>query len=183
MSVKLALATAFAAVSLFAMTTVTYADVATVIEKVNIRKAPSPNAKKLGSLPAGTQVEVDPDSCTNGFCQLDNDFGPQGWVAEDFIEFDDGEEPEPEVVAEVCFFDKANFGGASFCMEPGDVANKLPSSWDNRISSLTLEGDISVDLCADKSLFGLCGTFSADTKSLPAKLNNKVSSIEVSEEE
>ncbi len=180
MSVKLALATAFAAVSLFAMTTVTYADVATVIERVNIRTAPSPTAKKIGSLPAGATVEVDPDSCTKGFCQLDNDFGPQGWVAEDFIEFDDEDEPEPEV-AEVCFFDKSNFGGQSFCMEPGDVTNKLPANWDNRISSLTIEGDISVDLCTDKNLFGTCGTFSADTRNLPAKLNNKVTSIEVSE--
>lgn len=181
MSVKLALATAFAAVSLFAMTTTTYADVATVIEKVNIRKAPSPSAKKLGSLQAGTQVEVDPDSCTNGFCQLDNDFGPQGWVAEDFISFDDEEEdPEPEV-AEVCFYDKSNFGGQSFCMEAGDLANKLPTNWDNRISSLTIEGDISVDLCSDKNLYGTCGTFSSNSRNLPAKLNNKVSSIEVSE--
>jgi hypothetical protein len=181
MSVKLALATAIAAVSLFAMTTATYAEVATVIERVNIRKAPSPTAKKIGGLSVGTQVEVDPDSCTNGFCQLDNDFGPQGWVAEDFISFDDEEdEPEPEV-AEVCFFDKSNFGGQSFCMEAGDVANKLPAAWDNRISSLTIEGDISVDLCADKNLYGTCGTFSSDSKNLPAKLNNKVSSIEVSE--
>lgn len=181
MSVKLTLTTAFAAVSLFAMTTASYAEVATVIEKVNIRKAPSPNSKKLGSLPAGSQVEVDPDSCINGFCQLDNDFGPQGWVAEDFISFDDEEEePEPEI-AEVCFYDKSNFGGQSFCMEPGDVANKLPANWDNRISSLTIEGDISVDLCSDKNLYGTCGTFSSDSKNLPAKLNNKVSSVEVSE--
>lgn len=181
MSVKLALATALAAVSLFAMTSVSYADVATVIEKVNIRKAPSPTAKKLGTLQAGTQVEVDPDSCINGFCQLDNDFGPQGWVAEDFIEFEDDYE-EPEVVAEVCFYDKSNFGGASFCLEPGQVMNKLPTSWNDRISSLTIEGDITVDLCSDKNLYGTCGTFSSDSKNLPAKLNNKASSIEVSEE-
>lgn len=183
MSVKLALATAAAAVSLFAMTSVTYADVATVIERVNIRKAPSPTAKKLGSLPAGSQVEVDPDSCTNGFCRLDNDFGPQGWVSEDFIEFDDYVPEEPEVVAEVCFYDKANFSGASFCLEPGELHNKLSSTWNDRISSLEITGDISVDLCTDKGLYGLCGTFTSNAKSLPARLNNKVSSIEVSEEE
>lgn len=182
MSVKLALATAIAAAGLFAMTSVSYAEVVTVIERVNIRKAPSPSAKKLGSLPAGTQVEVDPDSCTNGFCQLDNDFGPQGWVAEDFLEFDDYE-PEPESFAEVCFFDKANFSGASFCLGAGEVESKLSSKWNDRISSLTVEGDISIDLCTDRGLYGLCGTFTSDTRSLPAKLNNRVTSIEVSEEE
>lgn len=183
MSVKLALATALTAVSLFAMTSVTYADVATVLEKVTIRKAPSASAKKIGSLSAGTQVEVDPDSCTKGFCKLDNDFGPQGWVSEDYIEFDDAEPEEPEEIAEVCFYDKANFSGASFCLEPGELQNKLSSKWNDRISSLEVTGDISVDLCSDQGLYGICGTFTSDSKSLPAKLNNKVSSIEVSEEE
>jgi hypothetical protein len=183
MGVKLVLAAAFAAAGLFAMTTSTYAEVATVIQKANIRKAPSPTAKKLGTLSAGTQVEVDPDSCTNGYCQLDNDFGPQGWVGEDFIEFEDAAPEEPEEVAEVCFYDKSNFGGASFCLEPGDVQQKLSSSWNDRISSIEITGDISVDLCSDKNLYGTCGTFASNAKSLPAKLNNKVTSIEVSEEE
>ena len=178
MSVKLALATVIAAAGLFATVSVSYAEVATIIDTVNIRKAPSPKAKKLGTLQAGTSVEVDPDSCTNGFCQLANDFGPVGWILEDSFEF---EEEEPEEVAEACFYDKANFGGASFCLEPGDVQNKLSSKWNDRISSIEITGDISVDLCTDKNLFGLCGTFSSDVANLSSKLNNKVSSIEVSE--
>lgn len=181
MSVKLALATAFAAVGLFASVSVSYADAAMLVGKAAIRKAPAPNAKKLGTLPMGTQVEVDPDSCTNGYCQLDSDFGPQGWISEDLFEF--VEEEEPEEIAEVCFYDKSNFGGASFCLEPGDVQEKLSSKWNDRISSVTVTGDISVDLCSDAGLYGVCTTLSSDVKSLPAKLNNKVSAIEVSEEE
>jgi hypothetical protein len=177
MSVKLALAAVIAAAGLFATVSVSYADVATVTGKASIRKAPSPNAKKLGTLSAGTSIEVDPDSCINGYCQLANDFGPQGWISEDLIEFDD----DFEEVAEACFFDKANFGGASFCLEAGDIENKLSSKWNDRISSIQITGDISVDLCSDKNLYGLCGTFVSDVKVLSSKLNNKVTSIEVSE--
>jgi hypothetical protein len=179
MSVKLALAAVIAAAGLFATVGVSYADVATVIGKANIRKGPSSNAKKIGTLAAGASVEVDPDSCTNGFCQLANDFGPQGWISEDLIEFE--EEEEPEEVAEACFYDKANFGGQSFCLEAGDIENKLSSKWNDRISSIEISGDISVDLCTDKNLYGLCGTFYSDVASLSSKLNNKVTSIEVSE--
>lgn len=178
MSFKLAFAALIAAAGLVATVSVSYADVATITSNVNIRKSPSQQSQKLGTLREGASVEVDPDSCTKGFCKLDNDFGPVGWISEQSFEFD---EEEPEEVAEVCFYDKANFAGPSFCLEAGEVLNKLTSKWNDKISSFEITGDISVDLCTDKNLYGLCGTFTSDTANLSSKLNNKVSSIEVSE--
>ena len=192
MTVKSFLAAAAAALCLAAGTGAALADSATATSPVNVRY--TPGGAKVGVLYRGEEVEV--RKCIGGWCLISHP-GPDGWVSQDYLEFadfgddgledevvidlgDDGGFPDDEAdVAEVCFYDKANFGGSSFCVEGEDTVNRLPGNWNDRISSIEIIGDLTVDLCTEKNLYGACGTFSSSRSSLPGALNNKASSYEI----
>lgn len=193
MRIKSILAIAAAAFSLAAGTGAALADTATASSPVNVRY--TPGGAKVGVLYRGEEVEV--LRCTGGWCLISHP-GPDGWVSQDYLEFadfgdddfedemvidfgDDGfdDEEEEEEVAQVCFYDKANFGGQSFCVEGEDTSNRLSGYWNDRISSIEIIGDLTVDLCTEKNLYGACGTFSSSRSSIPAALNNKVTSYEI----
>jgi len=51
---------------------------------------------------------------------------------------------------EVCFYEGANFSGQSFCMVPGQYnPNLVPSGWNDRISSVYVQGDAGVVVYQD----------------------------------
>jgi len=192
MNVKSFIAAAAAALCLAAGTGAALADTATASSPVNVRY--TPGGAKVGVLYRGEQVEV--LKCTGGWCLISHP-GPDGWVSQDYLEFDDfgddgiedevvidlGDDfegdDEDEEVAEVCFYDKANFGGDAFCIEGEETNKRLTGYWNDRISSIEIVGDLTVDLCTDKNLYGACATFSSSRSSLPAALNNKVTSYEI----
>jgi hypothetical protein len=192
MSAKSFIAAAAAALCLAAGTGAALADTATASSPVNVRY--TPGGAKVGVLYRGEEVEV--LKCTGGWCLISHP-GPDGWVSEDYLEFtdfgddgfedevvidlgDDGfEDDEEEEVAEVCFYDKANFGGDTFCIEGEETNKRLSGYWNDRISSIEISGGLTVDLCTDKNLYGACATFSSSRSSLPAALNNKVTSYEI----
>ncbi|MGZ3721822.1 MAG: peptidase inhibitor family I36 protein, partial [Bdellovibrionales bacterium] len=58
--------------------------------------------------------------------------------------------PPPSRRGQVCFYENINYSGQSFCMSPGDQnANLVPSGWNDRISSIWVDGDASVYVYQD----------------------------------
>jgi hypothetical protein len=85
----------------------------------------------------------------------------------------DDEDPQ------VCFYKLKNFKGSSLCVEPGDSDDSLSGSWDDNISSIEVMGGAEVLVCRDEDLEGACANITSSKKSLPASLDNRISSYEV----
>lgn len=83
--------------------------------------------------------------------------------------------PKPPTV---CFFDKNNYTGKSFCVPAGTVADSLPGSWDDRISSIQVLNGASVDVCTEEDAYGYCATYTKSRPTLPGQINNDISSYE-----
>lgn len=88
---------------------------------------------------------------------------------------DEDEDEDPEV----CFYKSKNFQGSALCTEPGDSDDALGGSWDNSISSIEVFGDAEVLVCRDEDFEGACANITSSKKSLPASLDNRISSYEV----
>lgn len=187
MSVRLFLAASAAALSLWAGIGAAQAESASATSAVNIRS--TPGGAKVDFLYPGEEVEV--IRCGGGWCAITHS-GPDGWVnqayltfeeqddlEDDFANDDDFEDEQEDEVAEVCFYDKTNFGGRSFCIEGEDTVDRLTGYWNDRISSIEITGELTVDLCSEKNLYGACGTFSSSKSSIPSGLNNKATSYEI----
>jgi hypothetical protein len=86
---------------------------------------------------------------------------------------------EDDEVAEVCFYKSKNFQGSALCTEPGDSDDALSGSWDDNISSIEISDDVEVLVCRNEDFEGACATITSSKKSLPASLDNRISSYEV----
>lgn len=71
--------------------------------------------------------------------------------------------PEP-VYDEVCFYDRTNFRGQSFCLEAGDSVRDL-RDWTDRISSIDNQGGYSVQVCSEPN-YRSCRTYTTSANSL-----------------
>lgn len=121
--------------------------------------------------------------CTLRWCQLANS---NGWLSIDDLSFGQsakGPFEGPKFATEqggdgeVCFFDGANFSGASFCLPAGATARDLALlGWDNKISSISVGEGVSVRLCRDRNFTSYCATVNQDTPKLERFLGNAVSS-------
>ena len=83
----------------------------------------------------------------------------------------------PSPSARVCFFENANFGGASFCVDAGQSYALMPTGWDNRITSIRVEPGYSVQVCRDTNFGGWCEEITADVPQLFGDRNNAISSV------
>lgn len=86
----------------------------------------------------------------------------------------------------VCFYEDMNFGKASFCLSGGQQINNLHDYgfWNDRISSVYVEGNLSVNMCTDSLFRGACTTIYQTVPnmwSLGANWNDTVSSISVTD--
>jgi uncharacterized protein YraI len=76
--------------------------------------------------------------------------------------------PRPPVVqptfAEVCFYDRSRFRGASFCLDQGEGLRDL-GDWADRISSIDNPDGLSVQICTDANYRG-CRTYATSASSL-----------------
>ena len=105
--------------------------------------------------------------------------GPQGpFVDFDFLFEDEPEEPDPQI-AEVCFYQQANFKGANFCVEEGDEDASIPGSCNNNIESILISGGLGVEVCAGAGHGGECFYYTSSKKSLPSEIRNRISSYMV----
>lgn len=79
--------------------------------------------------------------------------------------------------AEVCFYERTNFRGASFCAEPGDRLARL-GSWNDRISSIEVSGGAQALVCENNNFNGRCVVVSRDVRDLRGA-DDRISSIRV----
>jgi hypothetical protein len=79
----------------------------------------------------------------------------------------------------VCLYEGRNFTGESLCGKPGTrIRDLLLLDLDNRYSSVTVEGDVSVMLCRDRDFHSYCERIE-ESENLHGFLNNNVSSVRV----
>lgn len=78
---------------------------------------------------------------------------------------------------EVCFYERPNFRGDSFCAEPGDDIARL-GRWNDQISSIRVRGDARALVCERTNFNGRCVVISRDAASL-GRADNEVSSLRV----
>lgn len=84
--------------------------------------------------------------------------------------------PQPPVYAEVCFFDRTNQRGASFCMEQGDSSSNL-ADWTDRISSFSNPAGLQVQVCSEVR-YQNCRTYTTGANSL-GDFDDYIASIRV----
>lgn len=78
---------------------------------------------------------------------------------------------------QVCFYERPNFRGDSFCAKPGDDIARL-GSWNDEISSIRIRGDARALVCERGNFRGRCVVISRDAANLgPAE--DEISSIRV----
>ncbi len=75
--------------------------------------------------------------------------------------------PRPPVVQpvqDICFYDRTQYRGDSFCMTPGESTRDL-RNWTDRISSIQNPGGYEVQICSETN-FRNCRTYTTNASSL-----------------
>jgi len=80
---------------------------------------------------------------------------------------------------QACFYDGANFGGQSTCINSGRSFERLGPRWNDKISSMQVFPNATVTLCQDANYRGNCATFNRNNPNLGPRFNNQASSIMV----
>jgi uncharacterized protein YraI len=86
--------------------------------------------------------------------------------------------PQPEMPApnEVCFYADFNYQGDEFCVTLGQLNVALSPDWNDRVSSLRLGENATIEVCADVQFGGTCVVYRDDVPELPVTLNDAISS-------
>jgi hypothetical protein len=87
--------------------------------------------------------------------------------------------PPPRRNAEVCFYERTNFRGRSFCVGEGEADNRLSQRWNDSISSITIDRGLTVEVCSDNRMRGTCADIDRDVSRLPRSLDDRISSYQV----
>lgn len=139
-----------------------------------------------GEVEAEARVYV--DRCSKTWCQI-HVRGQRGWV--DLYALAFGQRPQPPLSGprlnykkggpgSICLYEGRNFTGASLCAGPGFVIHDLLLTHeDNRYSSVSIEGDVSVLLCRDRDFKSYCVRVNESQARLHGFLDNAVSSLRV----
>lgn len=154
---------------------------------VNMRFGPSTNEQVVTVVRAGEQVQV--SRCSGGWCLVD--FGrDRGWISQSFLRpviasgGPGGNRPGGPNwnidigLGRACFYENVQFRGRSFCLRQGESDRSL-GRWENRISSIAVQGRrITVEVCTERN-FRNCSTFTRDVPVLNFMLQQNVSSVRV----
>jgi len=135
----------------------------------------------------GADQRVHVDRCSKTWCQI-RAGRQQGWVSLYALSFGQGPTPWPFArlglkgggPGTVCLYEGRNYTGASLCRSSGFVSRDLLlTHLDNRYSSVSIEGDVSVLLCRDRDFKSYCVRVNESTPRLHGFLDNAVSSVRV----
>lgn len=98
-----------------------------------------------------------------------------------FAQWDRGHDNRP---GRACFFENANYNGRSICLEPGQNAANLAGSFNDIISSISIDGNIRVRVFVDANYRGASLDFTRDVANLAdiRGWNDVISSIQVFED-
>ena len=86
--------------------------------------------------------------------------------------------PSPPAAAEACLYTGNNFNGDDLCVGVG-IRNALNGTFNNKISSIELNGGAKAMLCDGQNLTGVCKNITTDTAPLQPSINNKTSSFSI----
>lgn len=145
---------------------------------LNVRSGPGTRFPVVHVLRDGERVRI--SRCSGGWCFTESR-GRSGWASENFLRRTGGGGgggPVRPPNREVCFFGDTRFRGRSFCAVPGESDRNL-GSWNNRISSISIRGFATVEVCTDRN-FKDCEAFSRDVPFLPWWLERNISAFRVS---
>jgi SH3-like domain-containing protein len=148
---------------------------AVAITGVNVRTGPGTRYPVVDVLGAGQSVRI--SRCTGGWCFVDQR-GPSGWVSQRYLRETSRPGGGGGVRSEACFYEDTRFRGRSFCARSGDSDRNL-GAWNNRISSISVSGRVTVEACTDRNLRD-CEVFTSDAPRLPWWLDQNISSYRVS---
>ncbi len=155
-----------------------------VISDSDLLSGPGTRYDVVASLNKGSAIVV--TRCSDRWCLI----GAQnGWLSIDKLSF--GQVPRGPLSGskfevgrggpgEVCFYEGADYTGKSVCQPSGGVARDLALlGWDNVISSVSINGDVSANLCRDPDFTSLCTLIAQSTPHLEPLLQDAASSWQV----
>ncbi len=155
-----------------------------VISDTDLRSGPGVRYPLTTSVAKGDAVTI--TRCSDRWCQI---AGADDWLSIDGLSFGQealGPRSGPKFntgrggPGQVCFFDGLNYSGNSVCQPSGGVARDLALlGWDNQIASVSIDGDVSVNLCRDRNFASYCVLVDQSTPRLERLLLNAASSWQV----
>ncbi|HHG89007.1 MAG TPA: hypothetical protein ENJ90_00825 [Devosia sp.] len=155
-----------------------------VISDTDLRSGPGIRYPVVASAAKGDAVVV--SRCSDRWCRI---AGSDDWLSIDQLSFGQtarGPYSGPKFETrrggpgQVCFFDGLNYSGNSVCQPSGGVARDLLLlGWDNKIASVSIDGDVSVNLCRDRNFASYCVLVDQSTPKLDRLLLNAASSWQV----
>lgn len=156
------------------------------IRDATLFQGPGTEYDVVGDLSGKLRIYV--DRCSDNWC-LVHSGASHGWMGLDDVSF--GRAPVgpfggPQLnyksggPGTVCFYEGHDYSGASFCGGAGFVAHDLLLyHLDNRFSSVSIEGNVSVMACRDRDFKSYCERIDNSERALQGFLDNGVSSIRV----
>lgn len=134
------------------------------------------------------EIRIVVDRCSNRWCKIRAE-GERGWVPIDHVSF--GQAPGGPFSGPklnypaggpglVCFYEGANFTGGRICAESGTVVRDLLLlDRDNRVASISVEGNVSALVCRDFNFHSYCERIIESKPRLPRFLYRAVSSYRI----
>ncbi len=84
-------------------------------------------------------------------------------------------------MARVCFYEDFNYRGDHFCVRPGQSDAAIRGKWNDRISSIRVQGDAKVRVCEDYNYGGRCHMVTSNDAALRGRNNDIISSYRASQ--
>ena len=153
---------------------------------LSLRDGPGATYDVVGDISGEIKIRV--ERCTRRWCLIRGE-SSLGWVSIDHLSFGEGpgylfDGPKlnypgggPGIV---CFFSGQHFTGASVCAETGAVVHDLVLyGLDDRFSSVSIEGNVSVNVCRDMNFSSYCERVIESKPVLSRYLLRSVSSYRV----
>lgn len=138
----------------------------------------------LGEIEEATRLRV--DQCTGLWCRVHMG-SKRGWVSRASLSF--GTQPtrlgvNPDYKSggpgRVCLYEGRGYSGDYVCATSGTVVRDLLLfDLDDRYSSVTIEGNVSITLCRDRNFGSYCERVNGSMPALHGFLDNRVSSYRV----
>ena len=149
------------------------------LRTLELFQGPGTEYQFLGEVLPATRVHV--DRCQKLWCRVRAD-GSAGWTRLHDLTFGrlDPIRYRGGGPGVVCLYEGANFTGEALCTKPGFRARDLLLlNLDNRFSSVSVEGNVSVMLCRDRYFLNYCEHINNSQGHLHGFLNNNVTSVRV----
>lgn len=129
----------------------------------------------------GTAVNV--QRCSRNWCLVEAS-SKRGWTAIGDLTFGETAATEDTLTlggsGQICFHTGTNFTGQKVCSTSGRVVPDLAlHGYDNAFASISIEGQVSANVCRDSRFASYCEQINESQARLPRLLNRAISSYRV----